>query len=69
MNVKAALNTLKMLAICAMGGLVLNLVIYGVPVQYLSGALLIAALAMAVKMMYDSEVEKQKHLDNLNNLK
>ena len=68
-KLKAALNTAKILSLCTLGALVLNYIIYSVPVQYTIGGLMLFAMGMAVKLCYDSEKSKLEALERLNGTK
>ena len=67
MNVKAALNTAKVLSLCTLASLSVFLVQL-VPMEYIVGALSLAMVVMAARLCYDNEKRKLEALDRLNNL-
>ena len=67
MNIKAALNTAKVLGLCTLASLSVFLVQL-VPMEYIVGALSLAMLVMAARLCYDNEKRKLEALDRLNNL-
>ena len=68
MNVKAALNTAKVLGLCTLVSLSVFTVFQLVPLEYIGGALSLAMVVMAARLCYDTEKSKLEALDRLNNL-
>ena len=69
MNVKAALNTAKVFGYCAVASITVCTVVRLVPLEYIGGGFMLAAVVMAVKACYETEREKLEALDRLNNTK
>jgi cadmium resistance protein CadD (predicted permease) len=68
MNTKAALNTAKVFGLCTLATLLVTAVFRLIPLEYISGALMLTALVMAIKAGYESEKEKLEALDRINTI-
>lgn len=66
LNLKAAVNTAIALAICSLSVVSVGMVMSAIPLHYLVGAVMVAALVAAAILMYRSEAARLEFLKKLN---
>ena len=69
LNLKAAVNTAIALAICSLSAVSVGIVMSAIPLHYLVGAVVVAALVAAAILMYRSEAARLKGLEDLNKIR
>ena len=66
LNFNAAVNTAIALAICSLSVVSVGMVMSAIPLHYLVGAVMVAALVAAAILMYRSEAARLEFLKKLN---
>ena len=69
LNVKAAIETAKVLTLCTLASLTFMGILYTVPVQYIGMGITVVTLVMMIRLCYQTQKDRIETLERLNNIK
>ena len=69
MNVRAVVNTVKVLGLCTLASIAVSAFFTLASPEFIGATFMVAAIAMAVNLCYTNEKNKLEALDRLNNIK